>query len=177
MQNNDQMILHFFLCKVQTTQSNMFKYLKQKTIRMQMVSLITQKSLEQKHAPAECSSNMQMANLKDIQIKSMLVFVIKNIWNDNLIILVFVLNVSIEIQIAMKNLILWCNINSLCLRHHWSWQQHLNKICWFCSSFFPPNTFLLKSCKRFEYLHSNDFYKIMCKVDVCISCILHRWLV
>ena len=67
----------------------------------------------------------------------------------------------------MKNLILWCNINSLCLRHHWSWQQHLNKICWFCSSFLFPKNIYLKIMQKVEYLQSNDFFKIMFKVDVC----------
>ena len=131
MQNTDQMILHFFLCKVQTTQSNMFKYLKQKTIRMQMVSLITQKSLEQKHAPSECSIKYADGRFEG-HINPICVWTIYFFR--------FVWNVSIEIQIARKNLILLCNINSLCLTHHQSWQQHLNKIlqCFpsFCSLMF-----------------------------------------
>ena len=146
MQNTDHLILHFFLCKVQTTQSNMFKYLKQKTIRMQMVSLITPNSWEQKRAPAECS--IKYADESHLyfegHINQFCFGTQENFWFVNCILVCICLKCFYWDSNCWEKFNLWCNINSLCLTHHWSWQQHLN----ITGMFLPLRCFLPLPLKK-----------------------------
>ena len=129
-----------------------------------MVSLITQKSLEQKHAPAEWS-----IKYADGRFEGHINWIC--VWN--IYFPRFVWNVSIEIQIAWKNLILLCNINSLCLTHHQSWQQHLNKTLQFSPSFLSSLIrFLQMLCKDFKdkmiYTYPIKITLTMCALVVVV---------